>query len=130
MIVLLVFLSFANAQIPKEPRPDDKAPGYMGVAFNEVANGIQLSSIHDDSPAQQAGLEVNDVIVKYAGKPILEMGSLQTLVYYTPPNSVIPIEVVRGEKSLSIKPRIGYRPADLALFIPQTNPDEDGNDQP
>ena len=129
MVALLTALSLICAPIPREPRPDDKSPGDLGVEFAEVANGIHLNRIHAPSPAQRAGLLPDDVIVKYDGKPLGDLSSVQQTIFHTPPHTVVPIEVQRGDKTLALKIRIGYRPPELPE-LPLSLPDEDGNDFP
>ena len=92
--------------------------GRLGVTVQEVnaalaesfgldrAYGALVSSVDPSSPASKAGLQVGDVIVKYAGKPIEHSSDLPMLVGDTAPGEQASIEVWRkaGSKTLTVVP--------------------------
>src|SRR5207244_1897227 len=92
--------------------------GRLGVTVQEVnaalaesfgldrAHGALVSSVDPSSPASKAGLQVGDVIVKYAGKPIEHSSDLPMLVGDTAPGEQASIEVWRkaGSKTLTVVP--------------------------
>lgn len=94
------------------------ARGWLGVSIQEVTSdladsfgldrprGALIAQVMEDSPAEKAGLEASDVVLKFDGKPIEESGDLPRIVGMTKPGNKVAIEVWRkGQaKTLSIVP--------------------------
>ncbi|HUL42979.1 MAG TPA: PDZ domain-containing protein [Bacteroidota bacterium] len=68
-----------------------------------ISEGAYVSDVVDDSPAERAGIEEGDVIVKFDGTAITNSDDLMRAVRKTPPKSEIKIEVLRkgDRKTLS-----------------------------
>jgi len=60
---------FAYCDIPQKRKP------YLGcsIRFIEELNGMRIINVKSDSPAEKAGLKVNDVILEIEGKNILSI---------------------------------------------------------
>ena len=88
------------------------ARGYLGVTIQpfsrELATywelpglqGIIVNGVSPDSPAAQAGLQVGDIVTRYAGDKVHaekeeDVGAFQRMVARTPIGAKVPIEVVR-----------------------------------
>jgi serine protease Do len=81
---------------------------YLGVRLEDVdkedvarlklpeEKGALVTSVVEDSPASEAGIEADDVIVRYHGEGVLGASQLARLVRETPRGREVPIEVVRG----------------------------------
>ncbi len=81
--------------------------GRIGVGISEVTRdiagplglertaGALVRSIEQGGPAENAGLEVGDIILKYDGKTIERSSDLPRLVGATRPGSTVPMEVWR-----------------------------------
>ncbi|QVL33007.1 PDZ domain-containing protein [Telmatocola sphagniphila] len=111
-----LLLMFTCAPVPKGPTPDLKMPGYLGVQFDEVEKGILLTNVYDESPAKRAGLEPSDVITQISGRQVRDMLTVQNMIYETPPNTLIVIGILRGDKVLNVKLRVGHRPKDFPVY--------------
>ena len=71
--------------------------GYLGVQIRDVGQadvkklrlpqetGVYLESVQPQTPAAQAELREQDVLVGYAGVPVLSVRQFQRLVSETPP---------------------------------------------
>ena len=70
-----------------------------------VKDGVLVQSVETGSPADKAGVQVEDVIVEFAGKTITDAIGLRELIAAASPGSNITMVVVRGKarKSLSVK---------------------------
>ena len=68
--------------------------------------GALVASVEKSSPAEKAGLQVGDIILKYDGKPIEHSADLPLLVANTAPGTRAEIEVWRGgaTRNLSVSP--------------------------
>ncbi|MEP4077770.1 trypsin-like peptidase domain-containing protein [Haloferula sp.] len=99
--------------------------GYLGVQVdpNPLAKealgygdpGVLIGAVRAGSPAEKAGLEVNDVVVRYAGEKTENMTALFTLVQRSRVGREVPIEVWRDGELLNFKARIVERQADLGF---------------
>ena len=65
----------------------------------DVQKGVFLNKVYPDSPASDAGLQTNDIIVKINGKPITSSNEVDDMVKKGEPFTV---EVVRGREKLTI----------------------------
>ncbi len=99
--------------------------GWLGVSIQKITpelakqfgltseNGALVSDVVDKSPAQKAGLERGDVIIKYDGKEIDEPYQLRNMVGNTNPGKMHEITVLRGGKEKTIGVIIGELPAEM-----------------
>jgi serine protease Do len=81
--------------------------GRIGVVIQEVtkdladsfglakAQGALVNSVEKGGPADKAGVEPSDVILKFDGKPVTSSGDLPRLVGATRPGSKAPLQVWR-----------------------------------
>jgi serine protease Do len=69
------------------------------VAKLKVMAGVKLVSLTDDSPAEKAGMEAGDIVVKIDGKPVDRVSTLQRLIRTHQPGDVVDVQAVRyGDK--------------------------------
>jgi serine protease Do len=99
--------------------------GWLGVLIQEVTrdlaetfgmktpHGALVARVMDDSPAQQAGLQVGDVIVEFNGKKVTRSSSLPPLVGRTPVNKYADVTIIRNHKQKTIKVKIAQLPTDI-----------------
>jgi len=95
--------------------------GWLGVGISELTpsirrdtglenqTGLLITSIYDDSPAEDAGLKEDDIILTYDGKSVQYIDELVKIVQNTPPASKVKLEIFRGGKTLNKKVRIGKK---------------------
>ncbi|HYE62662.1 MAG TPA: trypsin-like peptidase domain-containing protein [Phycisphaerales bacterium] len=80
--------------------------GWMGVDLADLANGVGVQSVQEDSPADKAGLRAGDIITKYQGKTVNEP-RLRNAIALTAPGTKAPIEILRDGQALSTVVTIG-----------------------
>jgi serine protease Do len=90
--------------------------GRIGVSIQELtkdladsfglgkSQGVLVASVEKGSPAEKAGLEVGDVILKFDGKSVAQAADLQRLVGATKPGSRVSLQIWRknGSRDLTI----------------------------
>lgn len=93
--------------------------GYLGIVIQkltpdlaksfgiESTQGILISEVSEDSPADSAGLRQGDVIVSYRGKPVKDIGSFRNQVALTPPGSKETLTILRDGKKKDVTVKIG-----------------------
>lgn len=96
--------------------------GFIGVTVQDVSSdiadefklksreGALVADTQADSPADKAGLESGDVIVKIDGKPIRDSRHLKLLVASVNPGKTVPIEVLRNGELKTLDLKVGDQP--------------------
>jgi len=69
--------------------------------------GALVSSVAPAGPSAKAGIEPGDVIVQFNGKPVKDRDALVSMVVATPPNTTVPVRVVRDREEKTINVRVG-----------------------
>lgn len=69
--------------------------------------GALVSSVERGSPAEKAGLEPGDVILKFNGKPVIRSGELPPLVSEQAPGSTATLDIWRKGKPREIRMTLG-----------------------
>jgi serine protease Do len=107
---------------------EEEKKGYLGVFMQEldkdvregldidVKNGVLISGVEEDSPADEAGLKDGDVIVSFNGKKVDDPDDLRDLVRDTEPGEKVEIEVMREGKSMTLTLTVGEWPEDAEWF--------------
>ena len=80
--------------------------------------GAYVVKVSADSPAAKAGLAEGDIIVRYAGIPVLGVTHLTGLVRATPPGKTVSLEIARGGKRQSLQATLGKREGDIVIGGP------------
>lgn len=101
--------------------------GRLGVSVQEVnqaladsfglkkSEGALVSSVEKGSPAEQAGVQPGDVILRFNGQPIDHSVDLPTLVANAAPGSMQKMDVMRGGSLRTLTVKVGeMKSADAA----------------
>lgn len=100
--------------------------GRVGVQIGEVgkdvaeaiglpkAEGALVSSVEVDGPAEQAGVQPGDVILKFNNEPIKRWSDLPRIVGETKPGTRADMQVWRKGKSLTLAVKVGEIPTEKA----------------
>jgi len=98
--------------------------GRIGVVIQEVTKelaesfglskpvGALINSVEKGSPADKAGLEPSDVILKFDDKPIESSADLPRIVGATKPGSKVTVEIWRKGATKDLTLTVGELPAD------------------
>ncbi|MFQ5660744.1 MAG: DegQ family serine endoprotease [Gammaproteobacteria bacterium] len=96
--------------------------GYLGIVIQDLTpelaesfgikegKGIVVAQVEDESPAQKAGLEQGDVIVKFDSNPVNKVGPFRNSVAMKSPGSRNSITVLRHGKRKTMTVTIGKLP--------------------
>jgi serine protease Do len=69
--------------------------------------GALVASVVPNGPSAKAGLEPGDVIVQFNGKPVKDRDALVSMVIATPPNTTVPVKVIRDREEKTLNVRVG-----------------------
>jgi len=104
--------------------------GWLGVGIQEVTKeladsfglskpaGALISAVEPGSPAEKAGLEASDVVLKYDGKTVNSSSELPRLVGGTHPGSKVTLQVWRKGATKDIALTVGEVPSDKTAQRP------------
>lgn len=124
-IVAAVLMLAAVADRVSAGSKDKAKKGYLGVYMQdldedvregldiEVDSGVLISDVEDDSPADEAGIESGDVLIKFNGKSVETADELSDLVEETEVGKEVEVVVIRDGKKKTLKLVVGERPDDL-----------------
>jgi membrane-associated protease RseP (regulator of RpoE activity) len=77
--------------------------------------GIFVSDVVQESPAQKAGIKPGDVVLRFNGRKVGDNEAFRQLVEETPPQTVVPLKVQRDGNLLNLTVQMGEaQPAWLA----------------
>ena len=93
---------------------------FFGVAGDDPdgvkdGDGVLVTQVHEDGPADQAGVEAEDVIVKVAEKEVKTYWDLRVVIANTPPNEEVPIQVVRKGEVVDLSVTLAERTVEQDL---------------
>jgi serine protease Do len=80
---------------------------FLGVAPAESRADERIDLVVPGSAAEQAGIQVGDLIVEFGGKPIEHYDDLPPLVRQRKPGDKVAIVIRRGEETLTLEVTLG-----------------------
>lgn len=95
--------------------------GYLGISSQPVhipeaqragraqERGLLIVKVEDNSPAQQGGLMLGDLLVALDGQTVADTDELQALLAGDRVDSSVPVEVIRGGNVQTLQVKIGRR---------------------
>ena len=110
--------------------------GWLGVRIQTVNDelaealgldapqGALVADVSKDGPAEKAGIEPGDVILRFDGKDVEEMRDLPRIVAETPVGSKVRVVVFRKGKTQSVQVEVGLL-EEQASATPASVPSED-----
>jgi len=110
--------------------------GYLGVQYQEVnydlaqafgmkkVEGAVLTDITEDSAADEAGLKMGDIVLRFDGKPIHRAGELPFIVGLYKPGSEVKVDILRDGDKMRVDLEVGERPdAEVASASEKSEPE-------
>ncbi|SFH72452.1 PDZ domain-containing protein [Planctomicrobium piriforme] len=97
-------LTDIQAVLPRLIAGEKLKPGLMGIGFADngpVSGDAKAIRVRPESPADRAGLLVDDVIVEVNGKPVAKLNDLKHVLGSLYAQDVVRLKVRRGEETLS-----------------------------
>jgi serine protease Do len=92
----------------------DLTPELAGTFHVDTNNGVLISQVQEDTPAEKAGILQGDVIVAMNGRAIRNAGAFRNSVAMTEPGTEVTMKVLRDGKERKIDVTIGKLPAGAA----------------
>jgi serine protease Do len=117
-------INVAKEILPQLREKGKVARGWLGIQIQPVsedmaktfkmkeAKGALISQVTPGSPAEKAGLKVEDVVVVADGREIVDNGDLSRYVASQAPGKVVDLQVLRDGEPKSISVTLGTFPDD------------------
>jgi len=101
--------------------------GYIGIGIGDVdedlaeafglkrTEGVLVTQVTGDTPAEEAGLRHGDVVLGIDGRKVDDADDLRNRVARMPPGTTIELDLIRDGKRRSVDLTLGERPSEAAL---------------
>ncbi|HBC56840.1 MAG TPA: serine peptidase [Gammaproteobacteria bacterium] len=112
--------------------------GWLGVLIQDVTSelaqsfglkkpeGALVAKVLPDSPSEQGGIKVGDIILEFNGAPIDKSSDLPPLVGRTPVETKVPVKVLRDGKMKTLTITLGELPEETLATGPDGDSKSDG----
>jgi serine protease Do len=106
--------------------------GWLGVYIQDInselanalglssPNGVLISGVQENSPAEKAGLKSEDVVLKFNDRPVKNSQELRTLVASAGPDTKIRLGILRDGKDKEIEAKLGELTEEVAASSENT----------
>ncbi len=144
-VMVVIFLVFRDSKNPLgnspsiakpdvENKSNDKVAipdkAWLGVEYQEMtselakssgiktAQGVKVVGVILDSPAAQAGIQINDIIIEFNGQQINNDGeNFLDMIQASPINGKATLKIIRQGKSKTVDFKVGLRPNQYKIEI-------------
>jgi len=82
---------------------------WLGIDYQGLPSGVVVRRVAQGSPAQQAGIQVGDIITQYNDKPIRTASDLTRELYFAQPNQRITLTVLREGQQARLPVTLGVQ---------------------
>jgi S1-C subfamily serine protease len=82
---------------------------WLGIDYQGLPSGVVVRRVAQGSPAQQAGIQVGDIITQYNDKPIRTASDLTRELYFAQPNQRITLTVQREGQQARLPVTLGVQ---------------------
>ncbi len=101
--------------------------GLLGVSINDVTpdvaatlglvrnSGALVTRVAENSAAERAGIELNDIIISINGKPLRDSGSLRNFIGLLPPGENVMVGLIRDGREQTVTAVLGEIPPPAAI---------------
>jgi hypothetical protein len=127
LALLLTLLTAGPARAggpPPDARPEQGT--YLGLLFSRATRGVVVTHVLPGSPADRAGVQRQDLLLKYGPEPVRDCEQLARLICEGKPGDRVRLALERDGKALQLEATLELG---LALRIadarPETQPDSD-----
>lgn len=108
-------VNMAKKVLPQLARWGKVVRSWLGVSIEDVdlelassvglrkPGGVVVTAVTPDSPAEKAGLEAGDVILRFEDRPVRGAGGLRWEVACTEAGTRVELQVLRGGRTMKLK---------------------------
>ena len=124
--VLVISVALGGTALAGKKKGEGK--GWLGVYIQDIdedameawdldtEDGVIVSDVVEDSPAEKAGLESGDVILKFNGKTATSSSRLTRMIRKLKPDTEVKVDIIRGGENKELTVTLGEREEDWAFL--------------
>ncbi len=86
-------------------------PAYLSERLALGRAGVIVLSVEPGGPAQAGGIVIGDVLLSIAGRPVADLGDVQSALAADSVGRTVPVELLRGGERKTVEVKIGERPS-------------------
>jgi hypothetical protein len=104
-------LTFHRAAAPAQAASSSGYGAYLGSIpdFTPVPDGVKLTGVRADSPAEKAGIRAGDIIVRMGEMDVHDLQGLTNALRAHKPGDTVPIVLLRDGQRLTVTATLGTR---------------------
>ncbi len=95
---------------------DGERPPWLGVGIEDGQRGVRITEVIGGTPADRAGLAVDDEIVRLDGRPLQVADDLQTRLHGRKNGDQVSLEIARGNRRLHLRATLAPRLEDSEIL--------------
>ncbi len=104
---------------------DEVSAEDAAVSKLKVMAGVKLVSLTEGSPAEKAGMEAGDIVVKIDGKQVDRVSALQRLIRTHQPGDVVDVQAIRYGDLKSFKVKLMEAPSEEKVVAATEKPSKE-----
>ncbi len=89
-----------------KPRTISPPVGFVGVELRDHVDGVRIYKIRANSPAEKAGMQINDIIKEVNGQAVTDRVMLTTTIQKHSVGTEIGLKILRGSEPMEFKVRL------------------------
>jgi S1-C subfamily serine protease len=102
-----------GAPMPARPSPvRPPGSGYLGAYIEESKDGLKVGDVTPDSPADAAGLQKGDVLLRINNRKLADRNELNARVWQRRPGDRVTFTILRDGKETALEIVLGKHPDD------------------
>jgi hypothetical protein len=106
-------------QPPSPAEPPEPTRGWLGVLLSDQeGEGVTITGIKEESPAQKAGLQEGDRILEMDGQKIQRSRDIRRVMRNLEPGDTVQIRIMRGSQEKTLKATLAKPPEGSFLGAP------------
>ncbi len=108
-ILVVVMLPFAGIVAAQTDDTIDESTPFLGIAFEEAENGVEIVQVVSGSPADDAGITVGDILITIDGESV-DFETVADVVAGYAVDDTVTVELLREDETISLEITLGERP--------------------
>ena len=113
--------------------------GFLGIGLENVTAGIAdafgldrprgvlIATVYTETPAEAAGLKVEDIVLKVDNNEVNRPNQIQSLIARKHPDDIVHLEIRRKGKTLNLRAKLGEQTGDFRTA--SSDPSEPGKSE-